>query len=139
MSGVESLREHGWTTQRMNVYEFNVEITRGHTSLPKFQNVHLIPRYPTWFTKLHEASESNGRPWAQLKPEMVVADALLGRQRQLGPNWREAWCPDPEDIDNLNDEKIDLISQSLVILGATAQEMETLLENFTARHSNCPR
>lgn len=133
MSGVETLREHGWTTQRMNIYEFNVEITRGHTSLPKFQNVHLIPRYPTWFNKLQEASESTGRPWPQLRPEMVVADALLGRYRQLGTHWKEAWCPDPEDIDNLNDEKVELIEKALMTLGATSVELETLLEDFKSK------
>jgi len=91
--GVDRLRAAGWTTQIVARPE--VAIATGCTRY-SVEGFDLVTRPTRWFAQVRPGTESTPAGVDSLRPAWVMADML---SRALDQRVRNAWLPDPEDLD----------------------------------------
>ena len=93
MVGVDILREAGWTTQIPSLTEVAIAQSSPRHHLEGFE---LATRTDNWFATVAPGVQKVPAGIDQLKPAWALADMLA---RANDRRVRNAWLPDPEDLD----------------------------------------
>lgn len=91
--GIDQLRVAGWTTQIAARPEVAIPPTSSHYSVEGFD---LVTRPAQWFQTVKPGTDQAADGLDSLRPAWALADML---SRAQDKRVRNAWLPDPEDID----------------------------------------
>lgn len=93
MTGVDVLREAGWTTQILQRREVAIPDKGPSYDIKDYD---LQPRSMSWFMLTEQGVEDEGRSLRRLKPEWALADVIRrGKDRRH----KSAWMLAPDDLD----------------------------------------
>lgn len=93
MVGLECLRRQGWTTQITAQPEVAVPIG---TACKQLGGMALCTRTAAWFVKVAPGMQAAAHGLRSLRAAWALADMV---QRAQDKRIRQAWLPDPEDLD----------------------------------------
>jgi hypothetical protein len=115
--GVDVLRDVGWTTQIPSAVDVVVESGSTLHQLPGFA---LSTRTLKWFQSVAPGFEQVAHGINRLHPAWALADMLA---RSVDARVRNAWLPDPEDLDLSAIHQCKQLVPALQALGLGLQSM----------------
>jgi hypothetical protein len=116
--GVDVLREAGWMTQIPSVID--VALPSGST-LRNLEGFTLTTRSVKWYAAVTTGMERVAQGIDRLQPAWALADMLA---RANDARVRQAWLPDPEDLDLASVRSDQQLLPALNALGLSMREME---------------